>query len=451
MKRYSKYKASKLSWLGEIPDEWVEWKVSRLFNKITSGTTPKAGTPEYYENGTIPWINTGDLNDSYLFDCKNYITEKAFKDHSTLKICDVDTLIIAMYGATIGKTAITKFKACTNQACCNLSESNIVDTKFAYYWFLASKEDIINLSYGGGQPNISQDVIKTLKISIPSQSEQLTIVNFLDYKTNQIDKFIANRQKQIELLKEQKAGIINKAVTKGINPKSKMKNSSIEWIGNIPEHWMIGKTRRVLDILTDFTANGSFADLAKNVKYLDTPDFSRLIRLTDLREDLKNDGIYVNEDAHKFLSKSELFGGEILMANVGAYAGYVCLVPKIDFTATLGPNMLMLKFDKKRISNQYAYTLLNSDCYNKLLMNKALSSAQPKLNKEDIRSIDLIFPPTLEEQNEILNHINEETLNVDDLISKYQKQIDLMQEYRIALISQAVTGKIDVRDWKPKI
>ena len=229
-----------------------------------------------------------------------------------------------------------------------------------------------------------------------------------------------------------------------------MKDSGIEWIGEMPEHWMVGKVRRVLNILTDFTANGSFADLAKNVKYLDTPDHSRLIRLTDLREDLKNEGIYINKEAHKFLSKSELFGGEILMANVGAYAGLVCLVPKLDFLATLGPNMFLLKFDEKRMSNQFAFTLLGSDCYYKLLMNKALSSAQPKLNKEDVKSIDFIFPPSKEEQQAILDFIKEETSNVDTLISKYQKQIDLMQEYRTSLISQAVTGKIDVREWQPK-
>jgi type I restriction enzyme S subunit len=138
------------------------------------------------------------------------------------------------------------------------------------------------------------------------------------------------------------------------------------------------------------------------------------------------------------------------MANVGAYAGLVCLVPKIDFIATLGPNMFLLKFEEKRMSNQYAFTLLGSDCYYRLLMNKALSSAQPKLNKEDVKSIDFIFPPTHKEQQEILDFIQAETSNIDSLISKYQKQIDLMQEYRTSLISQAVTGKIDVRDWQPK-
>jgi type I restriction enzyme S subunit len=307
----------------------------------------------------------------------------------------------------------------------------------------------VSRSKGANYPAIAPSELVTIKTAIPPINEQQKIVDFLDYKMGQCDRFISNRQKQIELLNEQKAAIINKAVTKGINPNAKMKPSGIDWIGDIPEHWEICKIRRVLSTLTDFSANGSFADLAANVKYIDKPDYSRLIRLTDLRESLKNDGIYVSKEAHNYLSKSALFGGEILMANVGAYAGLVCLVPKIQFIATLGPNMFLLKFQKQIINNQYAFTLLGSDLYCKTLANIALSSAQPKLNKEDIRSIDLIFPPSVEEQNEILDYIKQETSKIETLISKYQKQIELMQEYRTALISQAVTGKIDVRDWKP--
>lgn len=221
------------------------------------------------------------------------------------------------------------------------------------------------------------------------------------------------------------------------------KTTGVGWLEKMPEHWVVGKVRRVLDVLTDFTANGSFADLAKNVKYLDTPDYSRLIRLTDLREDLKNEGIYVSKEAHEYLSKSELFGGEILMANVGAYAGFVCLVPVIDFKATLGPNMFLLKFDQKRLTNLYAYTLLSSDCYYRLLMNKALSSAQPKLNKEDVKSIDFIFPPKREEQLSIVLFLDHKTGQIDRFIANRQKQIELLKEQKAAIINKAVTKGIN--------
>jgi len=434
MRKYPKYKASGVEWLGEIPSGWHTIKI-KFTDTLIMGQSPESKDVTDFEKG-LPFLQgNAEFTDTHPMPknwCENP-NKIAIKDDLLLSVrAPVGALNVSdqTYGIGRGLCAIRAKK------------NNL---RFLYYILSVSKEELNKVSTGTTFvaitiPNLSNVIIPQVNLL-----EQLSIVRFLDHKTRQIDRFVANRQKQIELLKEQKAGIINKAVTKGIDANAKMKPSGIEWLEEVPEHWMVGKVRRVLDILTDFTANGSFADLAKNVKYLDTPDYSRLIRLTDLREDLKNDGIYVSKEAHEYLSKSVLYGGEILMANVGAYAGLVCLVPKIDFTATLGPNMFLLKFEEKRMSNQYAFTLLGSDCYYKLLMNKALSSAQPKLNKEDVKSIDFIFPPTHKEQQEILDFIQSETSNIDTLISKYQRQIDLMQEYRTSIISQAVTGKIDVR------
>lgn len=452
MKRYPLYKPSGIEWLGQFPDNWSFRTIRRITREHRQGYYI---AEDYLEEG-VKLVRITDLHENGDIDYSEMpyvkITPENEKGYSILEgdFLFPRTGSIGLLGyvkqpeRSVFASYLIRFRF----------KNKEILSDYLYYYFISDVfiSGIFSDLHGGVNQNIHAENIKDQCIVFPSDlKEQHSIVRFLDYKTAQIESFIANRQKQIELLKEQKAGIIYKSVIKGINPNAKMKASGIEWIGEIPEHWFICKVRRVLSVLTDFTANGSFADLAKNVNYLDTPDYSRLIRLTDLREDLKNDGIYVNKHAHEFLSKSELFGGEILMANVGAYAGFVCLVPEIDFIATLGPNMILLKFDVKKISNQYAYTLLSSDCYYKLLMNKALSSAQPKLNKEDVKSIDLIFPPTVDEQNKIIEYIKQETSTIDTLISKYQKQIDLMQEYRTSLISQAVTGKIDVRDWKPKI
>lgn len=208
-----KLKPSGVDWIGDIPEHWEVWKVSRSFKVIGSGTTPKAGTPEYYDGGTIPWINTGDLNDSILMDCQNYITEKAFNIHSTLKIYEVGTLLIAMYGATIGKLSILGFKACTNQACCALSLSKNALIDYIFYWLLSNKQHIINMSYGGGQPNISQDIIRSLRIPLPPINEQENILNHIKSETEFIYKIISKYQKQIDLIQEYKTALISKAVT----------------------------------------------------------------------------------------------------------------------------------------------------------------------------------------------------------------------------------------------
>jgi type I restriction enzyme S subunit len=209
----AKMKDSGIEWLGEIPEHWEMRKVSRSFSLIGSGTTPKSDEISYYENGDINWIITGDLNDGLLLESSRKVTSKALEDYSTLKIYPRGTLLIAMYGATIGKVSIIEIEGCTNQACCALYGGDLILNKFAYYWFIANKPNVISLGYGGGQPNISQDLIRNLKISTPPVSEQHTILDYLDSQTTKIDKSISDAEKQIDFLKEYRTALISEAVT----------------------------------------------------------------------------------------------------------------------------------------------------------------------------------------------------------------------------------------------
>ncbi|EPT0408995.1 restriction endonuclease subunit S [Campylobacter upsaliensis] len=188
-----------------------------IYKNISSGTTPQSDNDEYYKNGNIFWINSGDLNDSVLTNSKNKITQKAMMAYSALKISPKGSLIIAMYGATIGKVSILGIDACTNQACCVLCESKYLNTRFVFYYFIAKRQDLISMAYGGGQPNISQDIIKNFKIPLPPLQEQKQIANFLDEKCEKINSVIEKTKKQIELIKEYKNTLINEAVCGRIN------------------------------------------------------------------------------------------------------------------------------------------------------------------------------------------------------------------------------------------
>ena len=205
-------KDSGIEWIGEIPEHWNNKKISWIFNIIGSGTTPSTSNLEYYD-GDVPWVNTGDLNDGYLYETSKMITDLALKDYSTLKFYPIDTLLIAMYEATIGKLSITKIIATTNQACCALAQPKNVNIKFIFYWFLANRNHIIAMAYGGGQPNISQNLIKSLRINLPEKHEQNAIVNFLDQKTAEIDSLVTETKNQIEKLKEYRQSLISEAVT----------------------------------------------------------------------------------------------------------------------------------------------------------------------------------------------------------------------------------------------
>lgn len=215
-------KNSGVKWIDKIPEHYQMMKISNMFNNIGSGTTPKSSNEEYYLDGDINWLITGDLNDEYIYETSIQITTKALHDISSLKIYPQDSLVIAMYGGTIGKLGILKVETCTNQACCVLSGSNNLNIKYVYYWFLGYRNEIISLSYGGGQPNISQDVIKNLKIIVPPLNEQTNIVDYLDNEITNINASISKINESIDLLEEYKISLIHHAVTGKIDVREEV-------------------------------------------------------------------------------------------------------------------------------------------------------------------------------------------------------------------------------------
>lgn len=216
-----------------------------------------------------------------------------------------------------------------------------------------------------------------------------------------------------------------------------MKDSSENWLGSIPAKWKMARIKDVIKILTDYTANGSFADLAKNVKYLDYEDFARLVRLTDLRSKLNNPGVYVSQKSYEYLGKSKLYGKEILVANVGAYAGLFCEMPNVDIPATLGPNMFLIRTNSKMYSH-YLYYLGNTHFVKEQLAQKAISSAQPKLNKTDIKTAYIIIPPILE-QKRIISFLDSQCSEIDAISADIQKEIEILEQYKRSVITEAVT------------
>ena len=208
-------------------------------------------------------------------------------------------------------------------------------------------------------------------------------------------------------------------------------------IGVIPEDWNLMPSGEFIEVLTDFTANGSFASLAENVTYLDYPDYARLVRLTDIRTNFKNQGIYVSKDSYDFLAKSSLFGGELLLANVGAYAGYSFLFQKnFQEHATLGPNMFLIKANKNILREEYVPLVFGYGSVFKQLIDAAASSAQPKINKDNVRKSVAIIPP-LDEQKRIAEALSD----VDSMISSLEKLIAKKKAVKQGAMQELLTGK----------
>ena len=206
-------KDSGVEWIGKVPKHWEVMKTSLAFHGIGSGTTPSTSKPEFYNEETGKyWLQTGDLNDGVITDTSKKVTELAIKT-CNLKSYPKDSVVIAMYGATIGKVGILGITSATNQACCVLPKSKNMSSKYAFYEFLACKPALLVSAIGGGQPNISQDTIKKQKIVVPPFTEQQTIATYLDKKCASIDSSISKAQHQVALLQEYKQSLITEVVT----------------------------------------------------------------------------------------------------------------------------------------------------------------------------------------------------------------------------------------------
>jgi type I restriction enzyme S subunit len=439
--KYSVYKESGVEWLGDVPEHWEVWKLSHAFEQIGSGTTPKSDATEYYESGTIAWVNTGDLNDGELFDCEKKVTELALKDCSSLKVFPKNSLVIAMYGATIGKLALLRFEATVNQACCVFCDGSLIQSKFLFYSFIGVRQHIVSLATGGGQPNISQDILRSLKLSAPKKTEQQQIANFLDHETAKIDTLIEKQRRLIELLKEKRQAVISHAVTKGLNPNAPMKDSGVEWLGEVPEHWVIAQ----LKFNTMEMQTGPFGSQLHAEDYID--DGIPLINPAHMIDGkiTPDSKVSVDTETWQRLKRHQLFEGDLIFARRGEL-GRCAIVTKEQEGWLCGTGSLKAKLNNRLISD-YAYLLITSEGVVSELSLESKGSTMDNLNTETIGRVRLPVPP-VNEQLEVLSYANEVACKFRNLIEKATSAINLMQERRTALISAAVTGKIDVRNWR---
>ena len=204
-------KPSGVEWLGDVPGHWKVRKLRTMFRVHGSGTTPSG---DYYYGGGVPWVMTGDLNDCDITETKRTVTPAAIEKVSALRMFPPGSLLVAMYGATIGKTGILTMEACTNQACCVLAECiDSSSISLLQATVNLARPHLIEQSYGGGQPNINAEIVRSLKVPIPPLPEQTAIAEYLDKITTRIDAVIARTQREIELINEYRTRLIADVVT----------------------------------------------------------------------------------------------------------------------------------------------------------------------------------------------------------------------------------------------
>ncbi|MFH6562958.1 restriction endonuclease subunit S [Aeromonas caviae] len=424
---YPEYKDSGVVWLGDVPEHWVLSRVKDV--AVVFGGYP-FDSQRFSPDVGVPLIRIRDINTeltAVYFD--GDVPQEAIVENNDVLIGMDGEFNVARWKG--GKAALNQRVACVR------TDSDELTT-LLFYTLPFSLKVVNDLTYYTTVKHLSLEDIKKTIFALPQGEELSNIVAFLDYETARIDRLIAQQQRLLELLKEKRQAVISHAVTKGLNPDAPMKDSGVEWLGQVPEHWNVTKFGFISNVV-----RGGSPRPAGDPELFDG-DYSPWVTVAEITKD---EEVYL-ESTESFLTEkgskqSRVFKrGTLLLSNSGATLG----VPKI-LSIDANANDGVVGFEKLSVNTEYAYFYLSTLTDN-LRERIKQGSGQPNLNTDIVKSIVIPLPPSGEVEA-ILSEIKTHRITFSVLISKADTAIKLMQERRTALISAAVTGKIDLRGWTP--
>ena len=420
-----KMKDSGIEWIGEIPEGWSKNKVIRLFDIIGSGTTPKNITSDF---PVVNWIQSGDITGSFMPTCKNVISANLLSQYSALKVYPAPFIIIAMYGASVGNASISLIDGCVNQACCVLSSPSC-NLHYAFYVIKSAQSYLVRKAVGGGQPNISQETIKQLWLPLPPLSTQDIIVRNLDATCSKIDDLLSSVHASIEEYKKLKQAVITLAVTKGVRGEREMKDSGVEWIGEIPAEWSVQRIKTIFSIRNE----RNYLPL-EQVNLISLYTDKGVVQHCDIEKTTGNKAS--NADGYKKVYPNDMIVNIILcwMGAIGRsnYAG----VTSPAYDVYVPSSKIECKF-----YHYYFRTLgFSGDCYKN---GRGIMAMRWRTYSDQFRSIKVVVPP-LEEQKEIVGYLDAKCAEIDGLIAKKEQLAKELESYKKSMIYEVVTGKREV-------
>jgi type I restriction enzyme S subunit len=375
-----------------MKEGWEYNKIGKLC-KTYSGGTPLKNVKEYYQNGNIPWLRSGEVCKKYISETEMFITQKGL-ENSSAKYYPIDTVVVAMYGATAAQVGILKIEATSNQAVCGILPNRKFLPEFLYYFFCYRKEFLASQAQGGAQPNISQVKIKNLEVPVPPLSEQQSIVDYLDSAFAKIDAMKANAEKAIN---EGKA-LFQASLKEMLEPK---------------EGWEEKKLKETCSVITDGThhspvntANGKYKYVtAKNIK----PWGLDLRNIT-----------FVSEDVHKEIaSRCCPQKGDVLYIKDGATTG-IAIVNPLDEEFSLLSSVALIRPNKNIMLSEYLCYALNSPSIYEQTRSQMDGAAITRVTLVKIKGFTIPLPP-LSEQQSIVATLDTLKSKVDKLQANYEK------------------------------
>lgn len=437
MKRYDNYKDSGIEWIGEIPSHWEFLNLKYILRENVKDGPHE--TPSWFEDG-IPFLSIdGIINGEISFEKCRYIDEEQYEKFSKKLVIEPNDIFIGK-AASIGKIARVK----TNRKFTVWSPIAVVKVKsdynpiFVEYYF---KSDIIQhqielFSTSNTQKNIAMGDIPKMKFISPPIEEQTAIANYLDQKTSEIDDLIAKKERLIQLLEEERTAMINQAVTKGLNPTVPMKDSGIEWLGEIPEHWECNQLRRFIEDRRKVTYG-----IVQPGEY--DPYGHFMVRGQDYSKGWAHpDTIFrVTPKIEEPYARARLKTGDILYTIVGAGVGNIAIVPEWLNEANITQTTARLAINQEKANSEYIFYFLQSVYAEIQLSIYVKGAAQPGMNLSDLKLYYFTLPP-IAEQKDIAEYIKINCSRISETTNVLSKEIELIKEYKTALISEVVTGKV---------
>lgn len=426
-KKERKMRDSGIPWIGEVPEGWGMSPLKYNYN-IIAGATPDS-TKQNFWDGNIKWITPADYKtkDVYVSFGKRNLTSAGYKACST-HMLPKGSIVISKR-APIGSVAITTSDLCTNQGCLGLVAKNkFVNNKYFYY-VLSIYDDVLNL-YGSGTTfkEISANVFSNIEFPLPSVTIQNSIADFLDYKCSEIDTLIENLCARVESVKEYKKAIITEAVTKGLDKNTKMKDSGVEWIGEIPDGWEIVPAKYLFSN-SDKRKSLNDEQLTSSQKYGIITQKEYMQR-ENAKIVMATQGIekWKHVEPNDFIISLRSFQGGLEMSEI---------------TGCITWHYVVLKPVKEIIPRYYKW-FFKSDVYIKALQNTCnfIRDGQD-LRYSNFVQVPLIDIP-LKEQYKIADYLDSKCSEIDALLQNYEDQIATLEEYKKSIIYEYVTGKKEV-------
>ena len=402
------------------------WQIKKLGEvcKTTSGGTPSRKNKNYY-SGTIPWVKSGELDRGIIFDTEEKITEEAIKN-SSAKIFPKGTLLIALYGATIGKLAFLGVDATTNQAVCGIYENENIISKYLYYFLLFNKPKLVQQGVGGAQPNISQTILKDLDLPIPPLETQHAIVSKIEELFSELDKGIAELKTAQQQLKTYRQSVLKSAF------EGKLTNENVK-DGELPDGW---KSKSLKDLVLKVEkVKRKEVDENEGLIYLDIGG------INNNSNRIENYKKYFWKDAPS-RAQQIVKQNDILFSTVRTYMKNIAIVDKEIYNNQIASSGFTVLRADSCVNYKYIYYNTISDVFLNPLNELQTGTSYPAVRDSDVLSQTINLPLSPEEQHRIVQEIESRLSVADKMEQSIQESLQKAEALRQSILKKAFCGEL---------